>query len=128
MKNELRQMRNCMEKLSVLHLLFGPLFLIIALLFKFLPPKSVNHFYGYRTPRSMKNEDVWNEANRYSADLMLKFSFVVILYQCVAVSLTSVIFSFLSTVVILTVCLSLMVWLTERHLNQHFDKEGKRIQ
>jgi hypothetical protein len=31
------------------------------------PPKGINALYGYRTFRSMKNIDLWKEANQYSS-------------------------------------------------------------
>ncbi len=34
------------------------------------PPKYRNAFYGYRTPASMRDEDAWDFAQEYSADLM----------------------------------------------------------
>ncbi|HSZ73058.1 MAG TPA: SdpI family protein [Cytophagaceae bacterium] len=47
------------------------LFLGIALWFKFFPPKGISLWYGYRTPRSMKNEANWNYANNFSTSLLL---------------------------------------------------------
>ncbi len=35
--------------------------------------------YGYRTPRSMKNQVSWDEGNRYSTNLMNKFGFLLLI-------------------------------------------------
>ncbi|MBL3648497.1 SdpI family protein [Bacillus vallismortis] len=49
----------------------GGLMVIAGILTKLFPPKSINSVYGYRTRRSMSDEKLWNEANRYSASLMI---------------------------------------------------------
>ena len=52
--------------------------LLIGLYFYHRPPKEINGFYGYRTPRSMKNQINWDFANRLGARYML-YSFHVFL-------------------------------------------------
>ena len=39
----------------------GLLFLLSIIFWKF-PPKKINHFYGYRTPKAMQNLEIWNFA------------------------------------------------------------------
>jgi uncharacterized membrane protein len=46
---------------------------------KVKPPKKINLFYGYRTARSMSNQNVWDEANKYSAQLMTVYGVLHIL-------------------------------------------------
>lgn len=60
-----------MNEIVVLHIFTGSVVLAVGLLMKFLPPKKINSFYGYRTPRSMKNQLAWEEANSFSAKLLL---------------------------------------------------------
>lgn len=45
------------------------------LLMRKYPPKDINAMYGYRTPRSMKNQTQWEEANRYSTLLIKRGTF-----------------------------------------------------
>jgi uncharacterized membrane protein len=52
--------------------LIGLIFIVIGLLQKYLPPKSINRWYGYRTPNARTNQQTWDEANRYSANFMIK--------------------------------------------------------
>jgi uncharacterized membrane protein len=59
-----------MNEILIAHLITGPVLLSASSLMKLWPPKNINSFYGYRTPRSMKNQLAWKEANSYSADLM----------------------------------------------------------
>ncbi|MDG1653220.1 MAG: SdpI family protein [Flavobacteriaceae bacterium] len=48
------------------------------------PPKKRNHFYGYRTKISMKNLEVWNYAQQYSAVEIKKLSRILILLAVLA--------------------------------------------
>ncbi|AUZ25665.1 hypothetical protein C1T28_19605 [Bacillus subtilis] len=55
----------------------GGLMIIAGILIKLFPPKSINSVYGYRTRRSMSDPSLWNEANRYSATLMILSGLVI---------------------------------------------------
>jgi uncharacterized membrane protein len=67
----------------VMEALFNPLFItlgscgIIFIVMGFImskkPPKEINHLYGYRTPRAMKNQKIWDYAQVYSAKVMMKY-------------------------------------------------------
>lgn len=70
-------------------LLENPLLLIPALIgfifivagyiqFKF-PPKKINNLYGYRTTRSMKNQESWDMAQLYSSKLLMKLGVLLAL-------------------------------------------------
>ncbi len=54
-----------MDERIWIHLIIGPLMLVLALLFRKFPPKKINDLYGYRTARSMKSEEAWAYANSY---------------------------------------------------------------
>lgn len=56
---------------------------VVSMLFKLFPPKKINYFYGYRTPRSMKNIENWNLANRYSATLMLIVTAILLMISLI---------------------------------------------
>ena len=47
--------------------LIGFILLLVGLMQTYFPPKKINNLYGYRTSSSMKNQQMWDEANRYSA-------------------------------------------------------------
>ncbi|UII22481.1 SdpI family protein [Fulvivirga ligni] len=102
------------------YLLTGPLMLLISILFYAFPPKAINHVYGYRTKRSMKNQQTWDEANRYANKLMLWFFIAITVIE-------GLIFLFVSYQTGLTIAsamivlaLILVVMLTERHLKKSF--------
>jgi len=50
----------------------GGIFAITAMLMYIFPPKRINFLYGYRTASSMKSEESWKFAQRYSAIAMLQ--------------------------------------------------------
>ena len=60
------------------------IFLVIGIVFWMYPPKKINEFYGYRTTRSLKSQEAWDFAQRYSAKLMTIFGFAALLVAAVA--------------------------------------------
>jgi uncharacterized membrane protein len=52
--------------------LVGLAFSIAAFITMKFPPKKINGIYGYRTSRSMKSQENWDIAQRFSSQLMLK--------------------------------------------------------
>ena len=53
-------------------LLGGGIFALAGAIQRRFPPKKINHFYGYRTSRSMNNQTAWDFAQRYSAQKMMR--------------------------------------------------------
>lgn len=58
--------------------LIGLLYILIGALQRYLPPKSPNRWYGYRTIAAKTNQQTWDEANRYSAIYMMRAGAVVL--------------------------------------------------
>jgi len=58
--------------------LIGLLYIIIGALQRYLPPKTPNRWYGYRTATAKTNQQTWDEANRYSAVYMMKAGAIVL--------------------------------------------------
>lgn len=50
----------------------GFIFVIVGLLVLKFPPKKINNLYGFRTANSMKSQQHWDFAQRYSAKEMIK--------------------------------------------------------
>ena len=97
--------------------------LLLFLIFKAFPPKKINALYGYRTQRSMANQNVWEVANTFSMQVMIKvslwsFGLPVVFYFLIPE------FNFLGVCIGNTLLILYSVLLTERHLNRHFDKKG----
>ncbi|QKJ28546.1 SdpI family protein [Mucilaginibacter mali] len=58
--------------------LIGVVFLLAGFIQKKYPPKKINNYYGYRMPSAMKNQETWDEANRFSTAYMIKAGMVLI--------------------------------------------------
>ena len=58
--------------------LVGLAFFIAAFITIKFPPRKINGIYGYRTSRSMKSQENWDIAQRYSSQLMLKQGLVML--------------------------------------------------
>lgn len=67
------------ENTLFISLLVGFIFLITALITLKFPPKKINDFYGYRTPASMKNQEVWDFAQQYSGIKMIQVGLFLML-------------------------------------------------
>ncbi len=95
-------------------------------------PKNINHFVGYRTSRSMKNNETWKFAHNYMGKLWFKYGVVLLI--------VTVLLMFLSigqdedavgglAAIITTVQGFVMIVpgvLTEKALKENFDEEGNR--
>ncbi|MES2836760.1 MAG: SdpI family protein [Bacteroidota bacterium] len=57
-------------------LLFGIL-IVTGIIVWIFSPKKINHWYGYRTPKSMKSIENWNIANAYSARVLVLSSLAI---------------------------------------------------
>ncbi len=62
-----------------------PVFMVIfGRVFVKNPPKTINGVYGYRTVRSMKNQDTWNFAHLYCGKLWYRLGAVMLLLTVLA--------------------------------------------
>lgn len=107
-----------MNTFLILHLSIGPLLLVISYLVKRFPPGKINHFYGYRTPRSMRSLEAWNCANRYSAYLLIIVSALTCVFQVITYSLLEGESSLIATAAFVTVGFIVVIPLTEIRLKQ----------
>ena len=115
-----------MTDLIQLYIVLGYIGLILALSWWFYkkPPKNINSIYGYRTSRSMQNQQMWEEANRYSAIFSLRLN----LY-CLALPFIGYVlypeFNILVSLLTHAVLLILIIVFTEAHLKARFDADGQ---
>lgn len=59
-------------------LLVGIVFVIASYIMKINPPKDINHLYGYRTSKSMKNQANWDKAQQLSTKNMMLLGWFLI--------------------------------------------------
>lgn len=60
-------------------LLVGLIFIFVGLILRYSPPKKINWFYGYRTPRAMKTQASWDFAQKFSGMEMIRWGVVNVL-------------------------------------------------
>jgi uncharacterized membrane protein len=58
--------------------LIGLIFVIIGGMQRYLPPKKINRWYGYRTLTAKQSQAAWDEGNRYSGIYMMRAGIVVL--------------------------------------------------
>lgn len=118
--------------LYICNLLIPIIMLIFGNVFTKHPPGSINMAYGYRTKRSMKNQETWNFAHEYCGRIW-KNAGAVTLVISLLISLAvffmdEVGFGYLSLILehLQLVILIGSLYPVERALKKNFDNEGKR--
>lgn len=56
---------------------------VIGFLMYKRPPKKINWFVGYRTRKSMKNQEVWEKANRYCGKLCIIVGLIMVVVSVI---------------------------------------------
>ncbi|EJP6473927.1 SdpI family protein [Clostridium sp. L74] len=90
------------------------------------PPEDINSVYGYRTPFSMKNQDTWDESQRYAGFSMIILGIIqgilgiFLIIQSINIDKESIQLLFLLIGVIV------MLIIDEKHLRNLFNKDGTR--
>jgi uncharacterized membrane protein len=100
--------------------------LLLGWLLKKFPPKKINHLYGYRTQRSMKNQATWEAANTYSSLFFFKvslYSFFIPVALYFLYPQQNVLF----TIITNTLLLLYVLYATEKHLKARFDIQGNPL-
>ncbi|MBX2955616.1 MAG: SdpI family protein [Cyclobacteriaceae bacterium] len=105
-------------KLLYIHLMLGPLMVVLSYIFKRFPPKKINPVYGYRTPRSMRSQEAWDCANLYCTHAFLIVSLLTCVVQLVTYSLMPLAQSITWSSGFLVVGLIAVIPLTEIHLKK----------
>jgi hypothetical protein len=111
------------EPFANMSIFFGLVLIVIGIIFKVKAPKKINHLYGYRTKRSMKDQAHWDYAHEYSANLSIYLGLA-----CMAVApvgwylqLSEVAEVFIGVGWLILVCFMLF-WRTENALKEKFEE------
>lgn len=94
--------------------------------------KRINHFLGYRTSTSMKNQETWEFAQVYSGKVMWKLGLIslvtaVVTMLCVLrASEDTICIVGLVLLYVMVVPLLLVIPLTEKALHKTFDQDGEK--
>lgn len=96
------------------------------------PPKKINDLYGYRTPRSMKNQDTWDFAHKYCGKIWwiagwILFAITIVISMFFIKSSVHTI-GILLTVMCIVQCVIMIITIfpVERALKNNFDAYGQR--
>ncbi len=99
------------------------IFLAIGYYFKRNPPGKINWLYGYRTRRSMSNQNVWDAANRYWTHIFFHWQWFTFLFPLISFFIFPT-YIFMITVLGHSALLIITMPATEIYLDKHFDKNG----
>lgn len=105
--------------LSVNGLLF-----VFSVIFYFFPPKKINSLYGYRTNKSMKNQNIWNFSNSFFGKQFLIYASISLICALLLVFMNSKISWQPMAIMLLSLGVSIIK--TEQAINKNFNEEGKK--
>ena len=108
--------------------------MVLGRRFQTRPPKTINPVFGYRTRRSMQNQDTWGVAHRYCGKLWVRWGGITLAVTGVAMGclwgqtaeVTCAAGGIVCGIQLLVLLGSLVP--TERALKQTFDDRGRRRQ
>ena len=95
--------------------------------------KTIHHASGYRTKRSMKNQDTWNFAQKYCARMSLYMFFpsltlaIVIMPTVISKSIDKIGWIGLGITIIQMTSFIVIIISTEKALKNTFDESGNRV-
>ncbi|WP_405611151.1 SdpI family protein [Polaribacter sp. Asnod1-A03] len=102
----------------------GLLFLISIIFWKF-PPKKINSLYGYKTPKAMLNQQIWDFANAtFNQSLLIYAGLSFIAGLAFATILNAELTWQPMAFVFLSIIVSIIK--TEKALTDNFTEEGKK--
>ncbi|MDH3648875.1 MAG: SdpI family protein [Saprospiraceae bacterium] len=100
----------------LVYLILSPLLLIISMVLYYFQPKKINPYYGYRTKRSMRDQQSWQAANDYSSRLFVIIAVVLNIVQGVACMVLASQVAFILVAILMVLSLIAIIPLTERRM------------
>ncbi len=99
----------------------GIIFVIAGLIQWYFRPKKINSFYGYRTNSSMKSQEHWDFAQKYSAKESIKLGALLAIVPLIllVVDIENFTGMWIGLGLLICVCI-LLIFRTEKALKQHF--------
>jgi len=103
--------------IGFIYLILAVAFFITQFLVRRFPPKGINGVYGYRTKKSMKDQESWDFAQAHSNRMMRMVAFVFLGISALFYYLDLSFFNDLYIMItVFVLILGLMVYLTEKAL------------
>jgi uncharacterized membrane protein len=103
---------------------YGSLITLLGWIYVKFPPKRINQLYGYRTRRSMANQEIWVFANLLGAKMIFYLGLALLTLGTILYFFFPVEQIFLITTFMLLIGLGVGIYWCETQLNQRFDKNG----
>lgn len=98
---------------------------ILMIFYYYSKPKKINSWYGYRTPRSIQNQEQWDLAQKYSATLSLYLLFILLLIQIVVYKIIKDdAISSLLTITLFVLTFIIIFYNTEKKIISHINKKS----
>jgi uncharacterized membrane protein len=113
-----------MDSLTYVLTTNGLLFLVSIIFLKF-PPKKINKIYGYRTFRTMQNDEIWSFANTTFNKNLLIYAGISFLAGLLYASISKNISWQPMVLVMLTLVVCIIK--TEKSISEIYDDEGNRL-
>lgn len=103
----------------------GLIFILSIVFYKF-PPKKINSLYGYRTHKSMLNQDIWDYANAVFTKALLMYAAICFAAAMALTFLNPEMMQSWVPMGLMALTLLVSIVKTEQSLKATFDDEGRR--
>ncbi|WP_348647865.1 SdpI family protein [Arenibacter sp. F20364] len=104
----------------------GMLFMVFAWYFNTYPPKSINFIYGYRTRKSMRNQETWDFANGIGAKMMFYVGLSTLIVGTAGYVISAK-WAMGISIFFLVIAVFVGIFWCERQLEVNFDKNGNPV-
>ena len=115
--------------MGLLPFLPGAIFSLVSVVMLMFPPQQPNMWYGYRTRRSMRSQEAWDDANDFSAWALLIAGLLAmnLALSCRVLHIDPA-YTMLIVAAAIVVLLAVVIGITERRLRIRWeDQEGEDI-
>ena len=102
------------------------LLFFFSIVFYLFPPKKINALYGYRTNKSMKNDEIWHFANSFFTKTLMKYALISLVAALILEFITSTQTTW-QPMAIMVLSLAVSIIKTEQVLSQSFDDDGNSV-
>lgn len=99
------------------------LLLVFGWYWRVHPPKKPNYLYGYRTRRSMANQEIWEHANTLGAKMLIILG-AILLTLTALLLIISPSYAMIVSLFLVFIGLGVGMYWCETVLNKHYDPNG----
>lgn len=112
------------ELIHVTCFIIPALSLVMGLLLCFNPPRNINRWWGYRSRRSMSNQQVWDYAQKQAGMWQLRFFILHLLLGIIMYTMSENTEILIGGLTVQTILMCMIMPLVERQLKQNFKFKG----